>query len=500
MLLSISKTTVGGIERAQPGDMFRFQVTVFNQGPELATGVQVMDLLPQGFAYDSYSATAGVYDVDTGLWDLVEPVPVGGSQTLFVEVKVNDPTDTLGEFVNYAEIISANELDPDSSAFEDATVDDLSDGEHDDDEDFFVVQVATADLSISSQVSNPNPNVGELVTMTIFIDNEGPNDASGVSITDQLPQGFINPTAVSDSGAVNGDAIEWTNLQVPVGGMELTYQVEVARPTSLNPDEYTNVTQIVASNEYDPTSTPDNDDGDQSEDDELSTITAIPTTDLSLTKQVSSESPSIGDHILFTVTASNLGDLDATNILISEVLQSGYQFISYQSTNGTYDYISGLWDLPLVSAQDNEQLTITVEVLDSGNYDNAVLLKEMDQLQFDGSGTADNHLENDLALLDQIEPLCGTVHNQFSPNGDGINEYFIIDCITSYPDNRLIIYNRWGNVVYEKKGYNNTFNGVSNGRATLYKEDRLPVGTYYYTVEFNDGVQSLKSGWLYINR
>jgi gliding motility-associated-like protein len=69
---------------------------------------------------------------------------------------------------------------------------------------------------------------------------------------------------------------------------------------------------------------------------------------------------------------------------------------------------------------------------------------------------------------------CGSVvvHNAFSPNGDGINEKFVIDNIDDtvcYPDNTVEIYNRWGVLVYETKGYNNTsnaFEGISAGRST----------------------------------
>jgi gliding motility-associated-like protein len=57
---------------------------------------------------------------------------------------------------------------------------------------------------------------------------------------------------------------------------------------------------------------------------------------------------------------------------------------------------------------------------------------------------------------------CGSVvHNAFSPNGDGINEKFVIDNIDDtvcYPDNTVEIYNRWGVLVYETKGYNNSTN------------------------------------------
>jgi len=49
----------------------------------------------------------------------------------------------------------------------------------------------------------------------------------------------------------------------------------------------------------------------------------------------------------------------------------------------------------------------------------------------------------------------GTVRITASQDGDGINEYLIIEGIKDYPDNRVRIFNRNGTVVYESKGYNN---------------------------------------------
>ena len=96
-------------------------------------------------------------------------------------------------------------------------------------------------------------------------------------------------------------------------------------------------------------------------------------------------------------------------------------------------------------------------------------------------------------------PICLTIYNEFSPNGDGVNEFFNIDCIETYPNNKVEIYNRWGNIVYEKRGYRNDWDGTSNGRVVVNESDKLPVGTYYYVIDLGDGSKP-KVGWLYINR
>lgn len=86
-----------------------------------------------------------------------------------------------------------------------------------------------------------------------------------------------------------------------------------------------------------------------------------------------------------------------------------------------------------------------------------------------------------------------------SPNGDGANDTWIIDGIEKYPANKVAIFNRWGNVVYEVSGYNNTsvvFNGSSNRSFNL--GSILPDGTYYYVIQLEG--QATKKGYLIINQ
>ena len=71
----------------------------------------------------------------------------------------------------------------------------------------------------------------------------------------------------------------------------------------------------------------------------------------------------------------------------------------------------------------------------------------------------------------------------FSPNNDGVNDFWIVQEIDKYPNNELTIYNRWGNLVYKKKPYDNTWNGKSN--VSVMGSDDLPEGTYYYILKYD---------------
>jgi gliding motility-associated-like protein len=83
--------------------------------------------------------------------------------------------------------------------------------------------------------------------------------------------------------------------------------------------------------------------------------------------------------------------------------------------------------------------------------------------------------EADSVFIDVIEDL--KVYNVFSPNGDGINDYFEIDHAENFPDMRVEIYSRWGDLLYSTVGYDSgsMWDGTARGKDA-------PVGTYYYVI------------------
>jgi gliding motility-associated-like protein len=85
-----------------------------------------------------------------------------------------------------------------------------------------------------------------------------------------------------------------------------------------------------------------------------------------------------------------------------------------------------------------------------------------------------------------------------TPNGDGKNDVLIIDGIDYFPDALLQIYNRYGHVVFQKKGYNNDWGGSSN-RGSFLADNSLPSGQYYYTLTYNEK-RNKQAGSIYIYR
>lgn len=99
-----------------------------------------------------------------------------------------------------------------------------------------------------------------------------------------------------------------------------------------------------------------------------------------------------------------------------------------------------------------------------------------------------------VGLIDMM-PCETYIPEIFTPNGDGKNDGFVIKNIENYPNNKLKIFNRWGNLVYQKDGYLNEFDGFANSGDQVGK-NKLPAGTYYVILEYGDDKTETYNGYL----
>ncbi|MFD2101731.1 gliding motility-associated C-terminal domain-containing protein [Flagellimonas iocasae] len=146
---------------------------------------------------------------------------------------------------------------------------------------------------------------------------------------------------------------------------------------------------------------------------------------------------------------------------------------------------------------------------DSDDDDDGIETIDED-LNQDGNYANDDSNEN--GIPNYLDPDLGEttvetvdVINVITPNGDGVHDVLAINGLENYPNNTVKIYNRWGVMVYQTRAYNtagNVFDGTSQGRVTVDQDNKLPVGTYFYIIEYQDGTGNMKqlTGYLYINR
>lgn len=89
------------------------------------------------------------------------------------------------------------------------------------------------------------------------------------------------------------------------------------------------------------------------------------------------------------------------------------------------------------------------------------------------------------SLCEDFDPIFPTV---ITPNLDGKNDLFVINYLEKiYPDCRVIIFNRWGSVIFESVGYEDPWDGTHLG-------EKLPMGTYFYKIELNDSESTVYTG------
>ncbi|NQY08250.1 MAG: gliding motility-associated C-terminal domain-containing protein [Flavobacteriales bacterium] len=88
------------------------------------------------------------------------------------------------------------------------------------------------------------------------------------------------------------------------------------------------------------------------------------------------------------------------------------------------------------------------------------------------------------------EPCGLTTYSGLTPNGDNYNDVFIVDQIDQYPENHVVIFNRWGGVIREFTNYDN-IDVIWDGKSR--RGEDLPFGTYFYVIEY---AGLTKKGWV----
>ena len=215
--------------------------------------------------------------------------------------------------------------------------------------------------------------------------------------------------------------------------------------------------------------------------------------DIEIRKTVNNPMANIGQQVVFTISAENLGGNNFNNVQIRDILPSGYMYTSSKTSSGDYNITTGIWNLPELLAKQTETLTITAKVKATGDYLNIAFLE---------NSTPEDHNPNNNKAQAGITNPEVIVFNMVSPNGDGKNDYFEIRGLERYPNNSVTIYNSWGVKVFETTNYgasNNFFRGISEGRATVNQKAGLPSGTYFYVLSYGNGaLMTEKSGYLHL--
>lgn len=285
------------------GDIVKWEITAFNKGPDIATGVVVYDRLPDSLIF--ISASSDDYNPSTGCWN-IGILNSNESRSIEIVCKVNG----LGELLNKVQI-TGNEYDYDLSNNNDSES---------------VISDKIVDLVVNKEVNNTNPNYHEYIKWTITISNKGPNDATGVTVKDILPEGLIYVSS-SGGGRFNGNIWNIGNLiSGEVKSLDIICYVNKT-------GHFVNVA-IASGNE---------DDSNETNNQDSQEINVKPAADLSITKESSKINYDVGDMVDFVVTIKNNGPDAANIIVVEDIADSLLDIVSYSSDKGSFSDDGKTW-------------------------------------------------------------------------------------------------------------------------------------------------------------
>ncbi|MFC4820186.1 DUF6923 family protein [Dokdonella ginsengisoli] len=366
------------VDNATPnvGEQVTFTITATNLGPNDATGVAITDSLPFGMTLVSATPSAGTFDAASGLWTIGN-LPDGASQTLTLTVSI----DVAGTLTNHAVVSASDQTDPDTSNNSAAAA---------------VNAEPSADIGILKTVDDAAPNVGSDVTYTLTVTNHGPNDATGVEITDNLPAGVSFASAVPSQGSYDSGSGVWIVGALANGAsatLTITVHVDQAGPI-------TNTATVTHQDQFDPNPT-NNSSG--------TTINGQ-SADLAVTKTVDNAAPTVGEQVTFTITIHNNGPSDATNVVLTDQLPATLSFVSAAPSQGSYDPAGGLWTIGTLTAAgptSTATLTITATVVDAGATTNTATVTGADQPDPNPANNSDSASLNGNPLADLLVTKSG---------------------------------------------------------------------------------------------
>ncbi|ACU63175.1 T9SS C-terminal target domain-containing protein [Chitinophaga pinensis] len=323
-----------------PGEDVTYTFTVTNNGPSDGSNVSVIDNAPTGTTIKSWTAavttgtatlpfTSGTGDINETITEL----PSGSVVTY--TVVLGTASNFSGNLSNTA--TATNATDPTATNNSSTTAG--------------ITPTPKADIAVVKSTAATTFAPGEDVTYTITVTNNGPSDATTVSVIDNAPTGttISSWTAVASSPTINlpnvtgaGDINE--GIPVLPSGAVVTYTVVVSTPSGFT-GNLINTANATSADVNDPVTT-----------NNTSTSTLTPTlkADIAVVKTTTSTSYAPGEDVIYTIRVTNNGPSDVNNVAVVDNAPAGTIIKSWNAM-----ITNGVVTLPVTSGTGNINQTIT---------------------------------------------------------------------------------------------------------------------------------------------
>lgn len=202
------------------------------------------------------------------------------------------------------------------------------------------------------------------------------------------------------------------------------------------------------------------------------------------------------------VACDDLGVCDTTYLFVIVEVKPDTNIVAVDDT-----ILTGEGEVVLIQVLGNDTIISLTDffLLDLPVHGSALFLPNGEVNYVPSDGYCDDAVPDSFTYVICSLTLCDTatvyvtvqctslqIFNGFSPNGDGINDFFKITGLANFPNHVLRVYNRWGNIVLEATDYQSDWDGTWEGKL-------LPDGTYFYMLELGDG-EKIRKGYVQLHR
>ena len=314
------------------GSLLTYTLTVVNKGPSETTEITLEDTLPAGVSF--LSASAGCGEAEDTVTCAIGTLASGDSVTVSIAVRPG----TLGTITNTVEV-TGNDGDPstgDNTATETTRVN------------------PSADLSLTKSDSPDPVLLGSALTYTLAVNNDGPSEATGVTLTDTLPAGVSFVSASASCNEAGGTVACAIGTLATGDGATVSIVVNPTGVSTIN-----NAANVTA-NEGDPNTVNNR---------VIEATRVNPAADLVLIKEDSPDPVLLNGDVTYTLAVNNKGPSEATEVTVTDTLPAGVSFLSASAgcrdVSGTISCTMGT-----LGAGDSAAVNIVVTTTATGDLTN----------------------------------------------------------------------------------------------------------------------------------